>query len=247
MELSLNRADGSTLCSRCVVADSPKQRARGLLGRTKLEPGEGIYLATSSIHTHFMRFPIDVIFLDAEMTVLRIRHSLKPWRFAFRRGAEGVVELEAGVCERVGLDVGERLSLVGKESGGVAARNGSSIRVAVGTHDRRFHRVSSFLLSRNGFIVAGGHEPDDVAELVGSGSVDVVLLDASESLVSAARTARTLEALAPEIGLVLAVNGEEGVDRSAGELPTVPKWGSFDVIVEALERTFAVTRLDDLS
>src|SRR5919198_5965300 len=96
MELALKRPDGSLLAARCVVADNPKQRARGLLGRHKLEPGEALYLATSSIHTHFMRFPIDAVFLDHDMQVVRIRSQVKPWRFAFKRGASAVVELEAG-------------------------------------------------------------------------------------------------------------------------------------------------------
>jgi uncharacterized protein len=244
MELALKRPDGSLLSSRCTVADSPKQRARGLLGRRKLEPGEALYLATSSIHTHFMRFPIDAIFLDSDMQIVRIRHRLKPWRFAFRRGAAGVVELEAGACERVGLGLGERLALVDRETVEGAERNGRTIRVAIGTRDRRFGRVAGFLLSRNGFIVDDSNDPAGLADLLGRGAVDVVLLDAGESLAGAARTARAFEALAPDVGVVLAVNNEHADGPSAGDLVTVPKWGSFDAVVDALERSFATTRLD---
>jgi uncharacterized membrane protein (UPF0127 family) len=244
VELALKRPDGSLLATRCTVADSPRQRARGLLGRDKLEPGEGLYLATSSIHTHFMRFPIDAVFVDGDMQVVRIRHSVKPWRFAFRRGAEGVIELEAGTCERAGLGLGERLALVDRATAEGAEQNGRTIRVAIGTRDRRFGRVAGFLLSRNGFIVDDSNDPAGLAELLGRGGVDVVLLDAGESLAGAARTARAFEALAPDVGVVLAVNDESPGGPSAGDLATVPKWGSFDAVIEALERSFATTRLD---
>jgi uncharacterized membrane protein (UPF0127 family) len=243
MELALRRPDGSLLSTRCTVADSPRQRARGLLGRTKLEPGEALYLATSSIHTHFMRFPIDAIFLDDDMEVVRIKHNLKPWRFAFRRGASGVVELEAGVCERLGLGLGERLALVDREAANGNQQTGT-IRVAIGTRDRRFGRVAGFLLSRNGFVVDDSNDPAALAELLGRGAVDVVLLDAGDSLASAARTARAFEALAPDVGVVLAVNDEHATGPSAGDLVTVPKWGSFEAVIEALEQSFATSRLD---
>ena len=243
MELALKRPDGSLLAARCVVADNPKQRARGLLGRDKLEPGEGLYLATSSIHTHFMRFPIDAVFLDDDMQVVRIRHQVKPWRFAFKRGAAAVVELEGGVCERVGLGMGERLALVDRDTVGASEPNGRTIRVAIGTRDRRFGRVAGFLLTRNGFLVDDSHDPASLTDLLGRGAVDVVLLDAGESLASAARTARAFEALAPDVGIVLAVE-DAGSGHSTGDIVTVPKWGSFDAVVEALEHSFASSRLD---
>jgi uncharacterized membrane protein (UPF0127 family) len=243
VELALKRSDGSLLATRCIVADNPKQRARGLLGRDKLEPGEGLYLATSSIHTHFMRFAIDVVFLDADMQVIGVRHTLRPWRFAFRRGAEAVVELEAGVCERAGLGLGERLALVDREAVNGAEQNGRTIRVAIGTRDRRFGRVAGFLLTRNGFIVDDSNDPAGLTALLGRGAVDVVLLDAGESLAGAARTARAFEALAPDVGVVLAVN-DGSVGAPAGDIMTVPKWGSFDAVIEALERSFTTTRLD---
>jgi uncharacterized protein len=244
MELALKRPDGSLLSTRCTVADSPSQRARGLLGRRKLEPGEALYLATSSIHTHFMRFPIDAVFLDDDMEVVRIKHNLRPWRFAFRRGASGVVELEAGACERAGLGLGERLALVDRESATGATQNTGTIRVAIGTRDRRFGRVAGFLLSRNGFVVDDNNDPAALAELLGRGGVDVVLLDAGDSLAGAARTARAFEALAPDVGVVLAVNDDHAGGPSAGDLVTVPKWGSFDSVIDALEQSFATSRLD---
>ncbi|MBD0291782.1 MAG: DUF192 domain-containing protein, partial [Thermoleophilia bacterium] len=86
---------------------------RGLLGRTMLPPGEGLLLRpASSIHTAFMRFPIDAVFLDGEGRVLRIAASVAPWRAAGCRGARAVLELSAGESERRGVRPGDRLAPV---------------------------------------------------------------------------------------------------------------------------------------
>ncbi len=102
--------DGLTLFERVVVADRPFRRMKGLLGRSGLAPGEGILLRpASSIHTWFMRFPIDAVFLDAEGRVLRVASTLKPWRAAGCRGARAVLELSAGESERRGVRPGDRV------------------------------------------------------------------------------------------------------------------------------------------
>jgi uncharacterized protein len=111
-ELTLTRVDGTVVCERCSLADSPVTRMRGLLGRDGLEQGEGLLLRpASSIHTFFMRFPIDAVFLDRELAVLGIEDSIDPWRAAARKGAKAVLELPAGECSRRGLAVGDRLKL----------------------------------------------------------------------------------------------------------------------------------------
>lgn len=56
-----------------------------------------------------MRFAIDVVFLDRELRVLAIRHNLRPWRMASRFRAHSALELAAGECERLRLEVGDRL------------------------------------------------------------------------------------------------------------------------------------------
>jgi uncharacterized protein len=111
-DLALERHDGSTVCERCLLAETPLTRLRGLLGRAGLERGEGIILRpASSIHMWFMRFPIDAVFLDSDDRVLKIAADLKPWRMAGCRGAKSVVELAAGECKRLGLAAGDRLRL----------------------------------------------------------------------------------------------------------------------------------------
>jgi len=103
--------DGRVLCDRCVLADTMARRLRGLIGHGELEPGEGIVLRPSwSIHTFFIRYPIDVVFVDADQVVARVVHDLPPWRWATCRGARDVVELRAGECARAQVEPGQRLA-----------------------------------------------------------------------------------------------------------------------------------------
>jgi uncharacterized membrane protein (UPF0127 family) len=108
--VTLARADGEVVCERCEVAANAFTRLRGLLGRSGLEPGEGLLLRpASSVHTFFMRFPIDVVFLDRELEVRKVVPDLRPWRFAGARGAKSTLELAAGEAARCGIDAGTRL------------------------------------------------------------------------------------------------------------------------------------------
>jgi len=107
----LVNGSGSTVVERCFVADKPWARMRGLLGRRALPSGEGILLRpAASVHMFFMRFAIDVVWLDRDLHVLDVRANLRPWRTAARRGARAALELAAGECERIGLRAGDRLA-----------------------------------------------------------------------------------------------------------------------------------------
>ena len=109
---TLRRDDGTIVCERCTVADSPLTRLRGLLGRDGLESGEGLLLRpASAVHTYFMRFPIDVVFLDRSLIVVGISDDVDPWRATSQRGAKAVLELPAGESARRGLAVGDQLTL----------------------------------------------------------------------------------------------------------------------------------------
>ena len=108
--VSLTRSDGRVVCERCIVASRPLRRMRGLLGRRSLPADQGILLTPAgSVHTAFMRFPIDAVFLDRELVVVAIAADLRAWRAATRRGAHAVLELAAGETQRRGLRVGDRL------------------------------------------------------------------------------------------------------------------------------------------
>ncbi len=81
------------------------------MGRRTLEEDEGLLIEPcSSIHTIFMRFAIDVVFLDKERRVVKVA-TVPPFRAALGRGGQAVLELPAGTAERNGLKVGDALSL----------------------------------------------------------------------------------------------------------------------------------------
>jgi uncharacterized protein len=105
-------SDASVACARCVVADGFLTRLRGLLGRRELPRDEGLLInPCSSIHTWFMRFPIDVVFLDRDLRVVRVAADVGPWRLRWGRGARQVLELAAGEAAARGIGVGDRLEL----------------------------------------------------------------------------------------------------------------------------------------
>jgi uncharacterized protein len=80
------------------------------MGVAQLPPGSGLLLpGTSSVHTHFMRFPIDVVFLDSGRRIVSLAPMLRPWRLAAAKTAASVLELAGGECERLGLAEGEVL------------------------------------------------------------------------------------------------------------------------------------------
>jgi uncharacterized protein len=112
--LELTRADGQLAC-HCRVAASFSSRFRGLMGVAQLPPGSGLLLPrTSSVHTHFMRFPIDVVFLDSDLRIVSIVKALRPWRLAAAKTAASALELAAGECERLELREGEVLRAVAR-------------------------------------------------------------------------------------------------------------------------------------
>jgi hypothetical protein len=112
MEGTLRDENGRIVCNRCTLAHDMHSRMVGLLGRKGLAEGEGLLLQPAgSIHTFFMRFPIDAVFLDRDRRVVRIAASVRPWRAALARRARSVLELAAGEAERVGLQRGHVLQL----------------------------------------------------------------------------------------------------------------------------------------
>ena len=108
---SITAAD-AVVCERCEIPESSFGRMRGLLGRTGLEPGTGMLIdAAPSVMTFFMRFPIDVVFLGRDRSVVRIVHALRPWRAAGARRAVAALELPAGRAAEAGLKEGDILAL----------------------------------------------------------------------------------------------------------------------------------------
>ena len=106
-----NESKGQVLAPRVRVASSLWARSKGLLGTASLPPEEGLWLKPCrSIHTFFMRFPIDVLFLDGQGRVLS-KATVAPWKMSgWKRQAAGALELTAGTLERTHTEIGDRIT-----------------------------------------------------------------------------------------------------------------------------------------
>jgi len=104
-------------------ADTFLSRLIGLLGHASLPADEGLWIEPcDSVHTFFMRFPIDVAFVDREGTVIRCIERLRPWRATkLYTKARACVELASGTLAAAGVQEGARLALVSDPSEGASA------------------------------------------------------------------------------------------------------------------------------
>ena len=92
------------------VADTSDKRRTGLLKHARLEPGEGLWISPcESVHTFFMKFPIDLVYVDRKGKVRKVRSSVPAWRLSGCLPAHSVVELPAGTAEQTGTQVGDEL------------------------------------------------------------------------------------------------------------------------------------------
>ena len=92
------------------LANSIWARMRGLLGRELLGDGRGFLIPDCrSVHTMFMKFPIDIVYIDKTMTIRRVRENMKPFRLSFCAGASAVLELASGGARRLGIESGSRI------------------------------------------------------------------------------------------------------------------------------------------
>lgn len=108
----MNERTGSVVADDVELAVTRNARRRGLLGRSGLAPFSGLLLAPcAAVHTMFMRFAIDVIFLDREGRVVRVVPRLGPWRAAMKVIAHAVIELPAGTLASREVAVGDPLYL----------------------------------------------------------------------------------------------------------------------------------------
>ncbi len=102
----------TTLSDRCRFANTVFKRMIGLLNRSRLEEGEGLLINRCyGIHTFFMRFPIDILFLDQNYTVLRAVESLPPFRTSVVKKAVFVLELPAGIIKRTATQEGDQIQV----------------------------------------------------------------------------------------------------------------------------------------
>jgi hypothetical protein len=110
--IARNVDTGAVVAAAVAVADTRASRAVGLLNRTSLEPGEGLWIVPSrGVHTCWMRFPIDILALDERGVVIDSVANLQPWRIRLpRRGTAGVLELPVGAVTQSGTTLGHRIA-----------------------------------------------------------------------------------------------------------------------------------------
>ena len=124
----VNQRTDESLADRIELAVTRNDRRKGLLGRDVFETSSALIIAPCfSIHTMFMRFDIDAVFVDDDGRAVKVVQGMGPWRIAVQPFAHAVVELPAGSLRERPVDVGDRLYLV----------NSSGERVGLSVADLR--------------------------------------------------------------------------------------------------------------
>src|SRR4249920_95145 len=242
--LTLRREDGRIVCERVVVADRAYRRMRGLLGRKYLRQGEGMVLRPGwSIHTAFMRFPIDAVFLDADQVVIKIEPDVGPWRTVSCRGAREVVELPAGECHRRGLEVGDRVAWASRSAADARTDrvpgtfddedDEPRARVLVASRDPRFLRLARFLLGGRDFEVEELSSPERLPEAILEPSIDIAVLDGADTVAEALRTANATRARRPEVPVIIAA---DTAGKSPSGVRVFDRWNETEELLEDVER-----------
>ncbi|MGO8717772.1 MAG: DUF192 domain-containing protein [Acidobacteriaceae bacterium] len=100
-----------TVLATCLeVANSGSRRSKGLLGRARLAPGEGLWiLPCEAVHTFFMQFPIDLVYLDRKNRIRKIRSAVPPWRLSACLSAHSVLELVPGTIRGTQTQAGDQV------------------------------------------------------------------------------------------------------------------------------------------
>jgi uncharacterized membrane protein (UPF0127 family) len=113
---AVNQTRGTVICERLEDAGGLRGQSRGLLGRDRLEPGTGMRFENGRLtpmmwmHMFFMRFAIDIVFLDRSGKVVKIDRNLKPWRVSsVVFGARTALELPAGAADGSATQAGDQI------------------------------------------------------------------------------------------------------------------------------------------
>jgi uncharacterized membrane protein (UPF0127 family) len=108
----INVTRQTTLATHLILADTPQLREKGLLGRDALQPGEGLWIVPcQAIHMFFMRFSIDLVYIDRHKRVRKVRSNVAPWRISVCLTAHSVLELPAGIARETGTRRGDMLEI----------------------------------------------------------------------------------------------------------------------------------------
>ncbi len=113
MREAINETKGTLVAANVRVADGVWSRFWGLMGKRSLPVGDALLITPcSSVHTFFMRFDMDAIFLDRNNVVVKVVPAMKPFRAALGgKGAHSVLEMAAGGAASANVEVGDNLVL----------------------------------------------------------------------------------------------------------------------------------------
>jgi uncharacterized membrane protein (UPF0127 family) len=113
-----NLTRNAILADAAELADTSEKRRTGLLKHDHLDPGQGLWIVPcESVHSFFMKFAIDLVYLDRNKKVRKVRHRMVPWRLSACLTAHSILELPAGAVAASGTEKGDQLEMVEKESG----------------------------------------------------------------------------------------------------------------------------------
>jgi uncharacterized membrane protein (UPF0127 family) len=105
-----NQTRNTVLADSAEVADTSEKRRTGLLKHDHLAPGQGLWIVPcESVHSFFMKFAIDLVYLNREKKVRKVRSRMVPWRLSACLSAHSILELPAGVVEATGTQAGDQL------------------------------------------------------------------------------------------------------------------------------------------
>jgi uncharacterized membrane protein (UPF0127 family) len=105
-----NQTRDTVLGDAIDLADTSATRRTGLLKHERLDEGQGLWIVPcESVHTFFMKFPIDLVYVDKQKKVRKVRHAVPAWRLSMCLSARSILELPPGTAERTGTQVGDQL------------------------------------------------------------------------------------------------------------------------------------------
>jgi hypothetical protein len=107
-----NQTRGTVLGDAVELADTSAKRRTGLLKHDHLEPGAGLWIVPcESVHTFFMRFAIDLVYVDRKNKVRKVRHAVPAWRLSACLTAHSILELPPGTARQTGTQAGDQLEI----------------------------------------------------------------------------------------------------------------------------------------
>jgi len=107
-----NLTRNTVLADSADVANTSATRRTGLLKHDRLDPGQGLWIVPcESVHSFFMKFAIDLVYLDRNKKVKKVRHRMVPWRMSACLTAHSILELPAGILKSTGTQRGDQLEI----------------------------------------------------------------------------------------------------------------------------------------